>query len=199
MNYEYPKGLQKIFTFFKKLPGVGSKTAERFAFELLSWKEEDLSHFSETVKNIKTLITSCKECGALKETLCPFCSSSSRNQEVLCILSSAKEIFLLENTRSYQGLYHVLDNLLSPLEGKEESSIGLEKLIQRIESKNIQEIILALDSTLEGDATALFLKESLKKYSLRFSRLAPGIPLGSSLEYVDNATLARALTYRQAL
>ncbi len=199
MKYEYPKELQKILTFFKKLPGVGSKTAERFAFEILSWGKEELTFFSETIQKAKEQIQNCEECGALKETSCPFCSSSSRNKEILCVVSSAKEIFLIENTRSYQGLYHVLENLLSPLEGKEEKDVGIESLQKRIEARNIQEILLALDSTLEGDATSLFLKESLKNYSLRFSRLALGIPLGSSLDYVDNATLGRALTNRQML
>lgn len=198
-NYHYPQAFKKILAFFKKLPGIGNKTAERFAFQILQWREEELVDWGNSLSKLKQHIFPCLECGALKELQpCPFCGDPNRDPHILCILSSPREIFLLEQTHSYKGLYHVLENLLSPLEGKDEASLGMEKLLQRIQKRNVREVILALEATLEGDATSLYIKESLKNYPISLSRLAMGIPLGSSLEYIDSGTLSRALIHRQS-
>lgn len=194
----YPRELLAIATFLKKLPGVGTKTAERFAFHLLSWQQDDLSKFSSLLEELKEKIIFCSECHSLThESPCLLCKDENRNRTQLCITSSAKEVFSIEGTRSYRGLYHVLGGLLSPLEGKMPEHLNLDTLKTRVDRLGIREIIIALDSTLEGDTTALFLKDKLQSWGLQVSRLAFGVPMGSSLEFVDGSTLARALTSRQ--
>jgi len=196
-THPYPKELKKVIEQLKKLPGVGTKTAERFSFDLLSWDQENLVKLGHSLAQLKNL-QKCQECGALEDQgKCPFCTSTFRDKKSICVLSSPREVFFLESTKAFNGLYHVLDGLLSPMDGKDENSIGIEKLLSRIEKLNAKEIILAFESTLEGDATALYLKEILQKYPLSLSRLAMGIPMGSSLEFIDSGTLSRALTHRQ--
>jgi recombination protein RecR len=195
-NYpmKYPQALLSLITYLKKLPGVGSKTAERFAFQLLSWPESQLSELAMRIKEIKEKIKHCPECHCLMENKCDFCHESVRDQQLLCVISCAKDALIIEETRSYRGLYHVIDGLLSPLEGRTPEKLQLDRLKKRIQTKEIKEIIIALDSTIEGDATALYLKEELK--GVRISRLAFGLPMGSTLDFVDEGTLAHALLGR---
>ena len=194
----YPKHLEKMIAYLKMLPGVGFKTAERFAFHLLSWPEETLTNFSKELGELKKELLFCQECGALMENeKCPFCTSSFREKHKLCILSSARDIFLIEKTKSYQGLYHVIESLLSPLEGKTPGNLNIEKIKKRIELLEIKEVILALDSTLEGDTTSLYIKKMLSSLPIKTYRLAFGLPVGSSLEYIDGSTLTRALAGKQ--
>jgi len=196
---QLPNELLLLISHLKKLPGVGSKTAERFAFEFLSWPKEDLTALGETLKTIQEKISPCPTCGCLTtEThACYFCNNSQRDTTQLCILSSPRDAYAIEGTRSYKGLYHVIDHLLSPLDGRHPATLRLDKIEERIVKCSIQEIIIALDSTLEGDATALYLKNELTKLNVKVSRLAFGLPLGSSLEYIDSGTLTRSLVGRQ--
>ncbi len=193
----YPQRLEKLFSLLQKLPGVGRRTAERYAFDiLLHWKENNLHELSHALKDIKNVLL-CSECGCLADdNLCNFCQNPLRRQDLLMVVGSPKEVFTLESTREFSGLYHVLPTLLSPLDGRGEEKLNLASLFSRIEKKGVRELILALDSSLEGDATCLFLKEKLAKLDLKVSRLAFGIPLGSALEYVDGGTLARAFVSR---
>ncbi len=192
---KYPLKLQTLSQFLRKLPGIGSKTAERLSFELIKWNENDLNFFSETLSSLKSSLLKCPECNALIDhESCPFCQKESQQ---LCILASPKDLFALEETSSYQGIYFVLDHLLSPLKSCQIEEPVIQKLEKLILKKETKEVIIALDSTLEGDATALFLKNRLKKYPLKISRLAFGLPVGSSLEYVDEGTLTRAFVGRQ--
>ncbi len=185
-------------SFLRKLPGVGSKTAERFAFHLLSWPQEHLGHFSQVLQTLKEKVQSCPECHCLMENdHCFFCDPMKRDGSTLCIISSAKDVYAFEETRAYKGFYHVLGALLSPLDGRMPDHLDLDHLKQRIEKLKIQEVIIALDSTIEGDATSLYLKEHLTQIGLKVSRLAFGLPMGSPLEYVDGSTLSRALLGRQ--
>lgn len=194
---KYPPALLNLIGYLKKLPGVGSKTAERFAFQLLNWPEVQLHDLAVHIQKIKEKIQHCPECNCLMEgALCHFCDVNKRDAHTLCIISSAKDVYSIEETRSYRGLYHVLGGLLSPLNGCRPEHLRLEQLKNRIESNRIQEIIIALDSTLEGDATALYLKDQLK--GLRISRLAFGLPMGSTLDFVDGGTLTRALIGRHS-
>jgi recombination protein RecR len=195
---KYPKELLKLITQLQQLPGVGRKTAERFAFNLLKWEENSLKAFGQTIDEIKKKIGNCDSCGCIKdENICNFCNPVKRNIETICIISSPRDAYAIDQTNNYVGLYHVIDNLLSPLDGYNESHLHLDKLKKRIEQLKIKEIILALDSTLEGDATSLFLKEEFSFCNVRISRLAFGLPVGSSLEYIDEGTLSRALSGRQ--
>lgn len=194
----YPEPLLQLIAHLKKFPGVGQRTAERFAFALLEWKEEELSSFAVSLCTLKEKIQSCPSCGALtSESKCTFCDQQQRDQKKLCIVASPKEIYAIEETRSYRGLYHVLGHLISPLDGHFADKLDLNKIKKRIETHPIEEVIIAIDSTIEGDATALFLKEELDKWGIFSSRLAFGLPMGSSLDYVDGGTLARALAGRR--
>ncbi|MBP9840991.1 MAG: recombination protein RecR [Simkaniaceae bacterium] len=194
---EYPAPLETLISHFQKLPGVGRKTAERFAFKILTWKSSELSLFASHLKEIQEELSHCETCGALISTVCPFCTSSFRDRSRLCVVATPKDIFSIEKTHQYQGLYHVLGALLSPIDGIFPEKLHLHKLKARLHAEPIQEVIIALDSTLEGDTTSLFLKEELKH--LKLTRLAFGMPMGSSIDYVDESTLSQAFTGRQLL
>lgn len=196
--HKYPSELNTLIAYLKKLPGVGSKTAERFAFHFLEWPETELKEIACYLNTFKEKIKHCPECHCIMEGgACQFCSNAERNRFQLCMISSAKDAFALEETGAFRGLYHVTGGLLSPIDEKTPKHLNLEKLKKRVDDIGIKEIIIALDSTLEGDATALFLKERVQTWGLSVSRLAFGLPLGSSLDFVDGGTLARALTARQ--
>lgn len=194
---EYPAPLETLISHFQKLPGVGRRTAERFAFKILSWKEGELSLFASHLHTLQESLSSCPQCGALISKECPFCLSPLRDRSRLCLVATPKDIFALEKTGQYKGLYHVLGALLSPIDGIHPAALNLEKLQQRLKEEPIQEVIIALDSTLEGDMTSLFLKEELKH--LQLTRLAFGMPMGSSIDYVDESTLSQAFNGRQLL
>lgn len=193
----YPDHLLKLIDVLKKLPGIGIKSAERFAFHLLDWPENKLNEMGQVIRDIKKNLTFCPECGSLKgHEPCRFCDLNRRNQELLCIVASPKIIFSIEETSEYRGLYHVIGELLSPIHQKAPDSKRIDKLKTRIQSLGIKEVIIALDSTLEGDATALYLKRELSTLGVKTTRLALGLPLGSPLDFIDGGTLARALIDR---
>ncbi len=198
MAPKYPETLNALISNLKKLPGVGTRTAERFGFELLRWKSEHLQNLGELLASLPTQIIPCAICGCLTQNnFCHFCEG--RDTTSLCILSSARDAYAIEETRTYRGLYHVIEHLLSPLDGRHAAHLRLDRIEQRIEKHQVKEVILAFDSTLEGDTTALYLKQQLSKYPIFFSRLAFGLPVGSTLEYTDSGTLARALSGRQSI
>lgn len=194
---QYPSHLLKLMQVLKKFPGVGNKSAERFAFHLLSWPAEHLKEFGDVVLTTKERLKQCGECGCLiDKPKCDLCDISKRKTHIICVIASAREVFSIEATREYNGLYHVLGGVLSPLDNRGPEHLTTNKLKERIVSLGIEEVIIALDSTLEGDATSLFLKNELAPLSLQVSRLAFGLPIGSALEYVDGGTLARAFVGR---
>lgn len=194
---QYPEHLLKLIAVFKKLPGVGAKSAERFAFHLLEWPQEKLAEMAHIVEQTKNQLTTCSVCGSLTNVQkCLFCTSPERNREILCVTASPKDIFSIEQTHEYKGHYHVLGGLFSPLQDEIITFKALEKLKNRIQVMGVLEVILALDSTLEGDATALLIKKELRSSTVKISRLALGLPMGSSLDYIDGGTLARALAGR---
>jgi recombination protein RecR len=196
---KYPVDLITLIAYLKKLPGIGSKTAERFAFQLLSWPESQLQNLSLLLSTLKEKIINCPECGCLMDSqACSFCNKDKRDANSLCIIASAKDAYAIEETQAFRGLYHVLGGLLSPLDNRTPDCLQLPSLKKRIESLSVKEVIIALDSTLEGDATDLYLKDYLSSLGLSVSRLAFGLPMGSSLDYVDGSTLARALTGRNS-
>lgn len=193
----YPDHLLKLIQVLKRFPGVGNKSAERFAFHLLNWTEQQLSELGTVVSTIKDKLHQCDDCGCLMGTEgCFFCQASQRDPHVICVIASPRDVFAIEETREYKGLYHVLNGLLSPLDRRGPEHLSLQKLKVRLATLQIKELVIALDSTLEGDATALFLKQELANYPIHISRLAFGLPMGSSLDYVDGGTLARALACR---
>lgn len=200
MNIKYPETLLSLIAILRKLPGIGFRTAERFAFELTKWKPDALQDFSKILEELPIKIIPCQTCGCFtQEGICQFCNPHLRDPHSLCILSSPRDVYAIESTQAFRGQYHVIEHLLSPLDGRLATTIRIDRIEKRIQENNIKEIILAFDSTLEGDATALYLKEKISSPSVSFTRLAFGIPIGSSLEYVDQSTLAKALHGRQHL
>lgn len=197
MKNKYPQHLLKLIEALKKLPGVGNKSAERFAFQLLQWPQEHLSSFADVVKTIPDKLKQCAECGCLREELrCDFCHIDRLKARSICVIASPRDAFAIEETHEYKGFYHVLGGVLSPLEGFGVNKLNIPKLKERIKTSAISEVVIALDSTLEGDATALYIKNELEALSLNISRLAFGLPMGSSLDFVDGGTLARAFSGR---
>ncbi len=193
----YPNELLTLIALFKKFPGIGTKTAERFAFQLLNWPPEQLQQFANKIYGIKEKVVSCSDCGCLKGIEnCSFCDLT-RDQKIICLVSFPKDVYAIEATRSYKGLYHVINGLLSPLRSHFAEQLDLTRLKKRLEILQPSEAIIALDSTVEGDATALYLKQELDKWGIQASRLAFGLPMGSCLDYVDYGTLERALKGRQ--
>jgi recombination protein RecR len=194
---KYPTHLLKLIDVLRKLPGVGMKSAERFAFEMISWPKNKIEEMADVIKHSPALLKHCQECGCLTDTAaCYFCDSAPARLPSLCIVAMPRDVFAIESTHEFRGIYHVLGALLSPIDGYGPEKLDLQKLKRRIAALNIEELIIALDSTLEGDATSLYLKQELEPLKLRISRLAFGLPMGSSLDYVDGGTLARALAAR---
>ena len=195
-----PQDLASLASFLKKLPGVGARTAERFAFEFIAWPSADLAALADLLRELPEKVPPCATCGCLTDKgKCPFCANPERDSEQLCIISSPRDAFAIEATHSYRGRYHVIEHLLSPLDGRHASELRLDRIEEQIRKHAVRELIVAFDSTLEGDTTALYLKKHLgSQAGLNISRLAFGLPVGSSLEYIDGGTLTRALAGRQS-
>lgn len=193
----YPPHLVKVIEILKRLPGVGTKSAERFAFQMLNWRPEHLNEMAHVIKEIPLKLKHCSRCGCLiGDELCMFCEEARYLMGTVCVIASPRDAFAIEETREYKGLYHVLGGLLSPLEGFGPEKLAIQPLKERIQKHHLREVVIALDSTLEGDATALYLKRELEPLAVHMSRLAFGLPMGSSLDYVDGGTLAKALSAR---
>jgi recombination protein RecR len=196
---QYPLPLLKCLAQLKKLPGVGSRSAERFAFELLNWNQDDLEDMAQMLRTLKEDLVICSRCACFENKgSCPFCDNPNRDSKSLCVIASTKDAFSMEQTHEYKGLYHVLGTMLSPMKGIGPEHLSLSSLLDRVRKMGVKELIIALDSTLEGDATALFIKDQLDSQDISISRLAFGLPMGSSLEYVDEGTLARAFVGRNS-
>lgn len=195
---KYPTPLIKLFSYLKRLPGLGQKSAEKMVFQLLEWKSSDLSEFGELLATLLQKVGKCKECNAplCQEENCSYCDPLLRNTTTLCIVASPKDLYAIEETCLFNGMYYVMKGLISPLDGKMEDVIDLTSLLCRIKKHEIREVFLALDATLEGDATSLYLKDVFQKIGVQVTRLASGVPLGSTLDYVDKMTLQMALKGR---
>lgn len=196
----YPKSLTDLIESLKYLPGIGEKTAERLAFSILQLDEEKVQIFSDSVKNVKNKIHHCAVCNNLTETeKCNICDNSLRDDEILCVVDDPKSVFMFEKLGTFNGRYHVLDGVISPLDGINPEDIGLDKLIDRIKNNNFKEVIIAVKPSIEGETTALYIKTILEGLDVIVSRLASGIPMGADMEYIDAMTLERALLDRKNL
>lgn len=196
----YPKAFETLVECFRKLPGVGLKTAERYAFQTIEWDEESIHLFIESLTNIKNGITKCKVCGNLAEgELCDICSDAGRNTHTICVVQSAKDVIAMEKTKEYSGVYHVLNGLISTSKGVLPEDINIEGLLNRI-TEDTKEIILATNPTVEGETTALYLSKLLEKYpTVSVTRIAHGLPMGGHLDYADELTLIKALEGRKKI
>ena len=196
----YPDSLKNLIETLKYLPGVGEKTAERYAFALLNQDEEKIELLSDAIKESKQKIKRCKKCNSLTEKeICDICQDSERDQKTLCVVEDVKSVFLFEKLGTYKGYYHVLNGLISPLDGVNPEDIGLDSLLKRIQEESFQEIILAFKPSVEGETTALYIKKILEGMKIRVSKIASGIPMGADMEFIDSITLERALQDRKNL
>lgn len=193
----YPKSFSDIINFFKLLPGVGEKTAERYAFSLLQMNDEKLNNFSKELENLKNKIVSCPKCGCLIEANnCFNCNDKSRENGIICVVENQKNVFIFEKIGFFKGKYHVLGGLISPIDGVNPEDIAIDKLINRVKNENIKEVILALRPGIEGSTTTLYIKKLLENENIKVTQIAQGVPIGADMEYLDSLTLEMALENR---
>ena len=199
---EYPSKLvEEAVNEIARLPGIGKKTALRLALHLLKEDERNTHALSEALVNLRTKTQYCQQCHNISDApLCAICASRKRDQSILCVVETPTNLLAIENTSQYQGLYHVLGGVISPIEGVGPGDLHIDSLIRRIgdASSGVQEVILALSATMEGDTTAFFITKKLKSYNVKISTIARGIPIGSELEYTDEITLGRSIVTRKA-
>lgn len=194
----YPKSLRNLIECFKKLPSVGEKSAERMALSVMEMKEEQVNLFSESLMDVKTKIKRCNICNNFtEEDICEICSDSGRSNEVICVVESPKNIVLFEKIGSFSGKYHVLNGLISPLDGITPEDINIKTLVSRVEEEKIKEIIIAVKPSIEGETTALYISKLFENYPVLITKIAHGVPLGTDMEYIDTLTLEMALEDRK--
>lgn len=195
---EYAKPMAKLIDELKHLPGVGSKSAQRIAFHLLKMEDGEADRLAEAIRELKASIRLCEVCNNITEASpCAICNDASRDPHQLCVVEDSANIVAIEQTGHYRGGYHVLMGVLSPLHGVGPDQLRIEGLVERVKSGGIQEVVMATNPTSEGEATAMFLAKLLKPMGVRITRIATGVPVGSELEYVDRATMARAMDGRK--
>ena len=195
---KYPKTLNDLIECFKKLPGIGEKSAERMALSTLDMDEDILKLFSESLSNVKEKIKRCSVCNNLSEDdLCEICKRDDRNKKVICVVEDAKNVILFEKIGSYNGLYHVLDGLISPLDNVNPEDINIDQLIKRVKDNDIEEVILAVKPSVEGETTSLYISKLLEGENVKVSKIAHGVPIGVDMEYIDSLTLEMALEDRK--
>lgn len=197
----YPEVLRNAINSFKKLPGIGEKSAERYALSMLDLSEEDIDNFVSSIKECKSKIKKCKICGHLTDKeICSICDDSNRNPNVICVVEDYKSVFMFEKSGSFNGRYHVLDGLISPIDGIYPDDINIASLESRIkDNEKDAEIILALKPSIEGETTTLYIKKIFEKKKIKVSRLSYGIPMGVEIDYLDSITLDRALLDRKEI
>ncbi len=196
---EYIAPIQRLIEEFRKLPGVGAKTAARYAFAALELSDDDIMCFSEALLGIKRDVHKCPVCKGLSESedSCDICKNPDRDMSVICVVENAKDIMVMERVRGYRGLYHVLGGALSPIDNITPRDLSISDLVSRVENGGIKEIIIATNPTPGGDTTAAYLARLLEPYPVEVSRLAYGIPVGADIEYADEVTLYRAMEGRR--
>ena len=191
--------VENLVAQLTKLPGIGRRTAQRLAFHLLSARPEDALELARAIEDVKTRVRFCRECGNLTEDeLCEVCSDARRDRSLICVVEQPVDVVSLERTHEYRGLYHVLGGALSPLDGVEPSDLRIGGLLARIERGGVEEVVLATNPTMTGEATAAYIADRLRGKA-RVTRLASGLPVGGDLEYADEVTLGRALAGRREM
>ena len=197
----YPKSFEELLECFKSLPGIGEKNAERLWFAVLQFSEEQAKNFSNSIMNVKNKIKKCSICNNYTEDsdTCEICNDAARDKSTICVVESVKDLILLEKSNAYKGIYHVLEGLISPLEGINPEDIKINQLINRIKKENIKEVILALNMTMEGETTSLYILKLLEGTGVSVTKIAAGIPVAADMEYLDSLTIQRALEGRNKL
>jgi recombination protein RecR len=191
--------LQRLVTELGKLPGIGNRTAQRLAFHVLRASEEDANALADAIREVKERVRFCNECGNLtEEELCSICTDARRDHSLICVVEQPVDLVSLERTAEFRGLYHVLGGSLSPLDGVDPEHLRIEELFRRVERNGVQEVVLATNPNMTGEATASYLADRLRG-RVRVTRLASGLPVGGDLEYADEVTLGRALLGRREM
>lgn len=198
MQQTYPSALlEKAVTEFSKLPGIGRKTALRLVLHLLRQDDEEVDQFAEAIARVKHEVKYCKVCHNICDTdCCSICSDPRRDTATVCVVENIQDVMAIENTQQYHGLYHVLGGIISPMDGIGPSDIEIESLVNRVKNGTIEEVILALSSTMEGDTTNFYISRKLANYPVKLSVIARGIAVGNELEYTDEVTLGRSIINR---
>ncbi|MDK2822007.1 MAG: recombination protein RecR [Clostridia bacterium] len=196
----YPGPLNKLITALGKLPGIGPKTAQRLAFHLLNTSDSEAQGLATAIMEAREKIHYCSICGNFtSEDICRLCADSNRDRTIVCVVEEVRDVIALEKTNQYRGLYHVLNGVISPMDGVGPDKLRIKQLLTRLQEGEIKEVVLATNADVEGEATALYLANLLKPLSVKVTRLAYGLPVGGDLEYADQVTLARAFTGRHII
>ncbi|EIT83792.1 recombination protein RecR [Fictibacillus macauensis ZFHKF-1] len=196
----YPEPISKLIDSFMKLPGIGPKTAVRLAFFVLDMREDDVLDFGRALVNAKRNLIYCSTCFHITDRdPCMICDNSSRDRTTICVVHDSKDVIAMEKMKDYQGMYHVLHGSISPIEGVGPEDIKIAELLQRLADDTVQEIILATDPNIEGEATAMYIARLLKPTGIKVTRIAHGLPVGGDLEYADEVTLSKALEGRREI
>ena len=200
MDY-FPPALETLVEQFARLPGIGRKSAQRLAFFILDRPDEDAKAFADAIVAAKSSISCCPVCQNLTEGdgPCPLCASSRRDHSVICVVADPKDVMAMERAREYQGLYHVLHGVISPMNHVGPDDLRIRQLVERVADGGVDEVIMATNPDTEGEATAMYLSRLLRPFGVKITRLAYGIPVGSHLEFTDDATLMRALEGRREM
>lgn len=199
MNY-YAKPLNRLISELSRLPGIGGKTAQRLAFHILSMDEKDVNTLSDVIRQAKKEMVYCSVCGNLTDKdPCLICSDAGRDESIICVVESPKDVVAMEKIREYHGYYHVLHGTISPMDGIGPEDINLKSLISRLGDERVKELIIATNPTIEGEATAMYIARLIKPSGIKVSRIAHGIPVGGDLEYADEVTLLKAVEGRREL
>ncbi len=193
----YYDSLARLIAQFQKLPGVGNKTAQRLAFHVLKMPESEVRNFATTLVEARSKLLTCSLCGNMTDTdPCPICSDSRRNHNFICVVQESRDILAMERTNEYKGQYHVLNGAISPLDGVGPEELNVKSLLTRIQADKPEEVIIATNPNVQGEATAMYLARLLKPLDVNVTRIAHGLPVGGDLEYADEMTLAKALEGR---
>jgi recombination protein RecR len=194
----YPEPLNRLVDQLKRLPGIGAKSAQRLAFHILKTPREDADRLCEAIRDVKERVTYCSICSNTTEVdPCIFCSADTRDRRVICVVEEPQNVTAIEKTRDFKGVYHVLMGALSPLQGIGPDELKIQALLARVAQGGVEEIILATNPNVEGEATALYLARLLKPLGVRVTRIAMGVPVGSDLEYADEVTMHKAMEGRR--
>lgn len=196
----YPEPISKLIDSFTKLPGIGPKTAVRLAFFVLNMKEEDVLDFAKALVSAKRELTHCQICGNITDQdPCHICQDQSRDQTIICVVQDPKDVIAMEKMREYNGLYHILNGAISPMDGIGPEDINVPSLLDRLKDEQVLELILATNPNVEGEATAMYISRLVKPSGIKTTRIAHGLPMGGDLEYADEVTLSKAIEGRREL
>ncbi|MGN1201129.1 MAG: recombination mediator RecR [Candidatus Caccovivens sp.] len=195
---EFDEPIERLIEYFRSLPGVGKKTAQRYAFYIIENNRDKAENFAKAIMEVKDKVKLCKECGNYSiSEVCPICSR--RNKQVICVVQEPKDIISMEKVKSFDGVYHVLFGCINPLENKGPNDIRIKELLSRVQQNAVKEVIMATNPDVEGEATAMYVAKILKPLGVKVTRLAQGISMGSDIEFADEVTLEKALKSRQEI